>query len=93
MKIIIIFEKILIYKSKEIQFLHAAVPSVPAFPLSAITLLAGFIMAESADIGRLIGFWGSAISTMTTCATSPVFSRTQIYLSDSMVSVLKLMFD
>ena len=35
-------------------------------PLRAITLLEGFIMAESAEIGRLMGLLGSAISTITT---------------------------
>lgn len=57
-------------------------------PLRAITLLAGFIIAESADIGRLVGLAVSFISIMTTCAVSFTFSRTQINLSDSMVRVL-----
>jgi hypothetical protein len=61
-------------------------------PLSAITLLAGFMMAESADIGLLIGLVASAKSIMTTCAVSPTFSRTHMKLSDSIVSVLNPMF-
>lgn len=48
-------------------------------------------MAESAEIGRLIGVVGLDISMMTTWADSPTFSRTQINLSDSMVRVLKVM--
>ena len=60
-------------------------------PLSAITLLAGFIMAESAEIGRLVGLALSFISTITTCAVSLTFSRTQMNLSDSMVRVLNEM--
>lgn len=60
-------------------------------PFRAITLVCGFIMAESALIGRLIGVWALAISMITTCADSPTFSRTQMYLSLSMVRVLKLM--
>lgn len=57
-------------------------------PLRAITLLAGFMMAESALIGRRIGLLASAMSIITTCAVSPTFSRTQMNLSDSMVRVL-----
>ena len=49
-------------------------------PFNAITLLAGFMMAESAEIGLLMGFVGSDMSMMTTCAVSPTFSRTQMYL-------------
>ena len=49
-------------------------------PFNAMTLLAGFMMAESADIGRLIGLVGSDMSMITTCAVSPTFSRTQMYL-------------
>ena len=56
--------------------------------LAALTLDAGFIIAESADIGLLIGCCGVAISIMTTWLESPIFSRTQIYLSDSIVRVL-----
>lgn len=64
--------------------------SVPAFPLRAITLLAGFIIAESADIGRLMGFAVSFKSIITTWDASPTFSRTQMNLSDSIVRELKL---
>ncbi len=60
-------------------------------PFRAITLLAGFMMAESAEIGLLMGFVGSCKSMMTTCAVSPTFSRTQMNLSDSMVRVLNPM--
>ena len=55
----------------------------------AMTFDAGFMMAESAEMGRLIGFTGSDMSMMTTWLFSPTFSRTQINLSDSMVRVLK----
>lgn len=55
-----------------------------------MTLLAGFIIAESAEIGLLIGLAESFMSIITTCAVSPTFSLTQINLSDSIVSVLKL---
>ena len=48
-------------------------------------------MAESAEMGRLIGLAVSFMSIMTTCAVSPTFSRTQIYLSDSIVRVLNPM--
>lgn len=54
-----------------------------------MTLLAGFMMAESALMGLRIGLVGSAMSMMTTSAVSPTFSRTQMNLSDSIVSVLK----
>ena len=57
----------------------------------AITLLAGFMMAESALMGRLIGFVGSDMSMMTTWAVSPTFSRTQMNLSLSMVRELNPM--
>ena len=49
-------------------------------PFNAMTLLAGFMMAESAEIGLLMGLVGSDMSMMTTCAVSPTFSRTQMYL-------------
>ncbi len=62
-----------------------------ALPLSAITLLAGFIMAESAVMGRRITLVGSVRSMMTTKFCSPVVSRTQMNRSDSKVSVLKPM--
>lgn len=48
------------------------------------------MIAESAEIGRLIGVCGLAISMMTTCAASPTFSLTQMNLSLSIVRVLKL---
>jgi len=59
-------------------------------PLRAMTLLAGFIIAESADIGLLIGLAESFMSMITTWAVSPTFSLTQMNLSDSIVRVLKL---
>ena len=52
-----------------------------------MTFEAGFMMAESAEIGLLVGFVASAMSTITTCAVSPTFSLMQMYLSDSIVSV------
>ena len=58
-----------------------------------MTLEAGFIMAESAEIGRRVGLLASAISTITTWDCSPTFSRTQMYLSDSMVRVENPMFE
>lgn len=57
-------------------------------PFSAMTLLAGFMMAESALIGRRIKLLVSFMSMMTTWAASFTFSRIQMNLSDSMVSVL-----
>lgn len=51
-------------------------------------MLAGFMMAESALIGRRIGLFVSFMSMMTTWAVSPTRSRTQMNLSDSIVSVL-----
>lgn len=56
--------------------------------LSAITLLAGFIKADSAVIGRLRGDIGDAMSTITTLLDAPV-SRTQMNLSDSIVTFVK----
>lgn len=56
-----------------------------------MTLLAGFMMAESALMGRRIGLLVSFMSMMTTCAVSPTFSRTHMNLSDSIVSVLNEM--
>ena len=44
-------------------------------PLSAMTLLAGFMMALSALIGRRIGLVGSDMSMMTTWAVSPTWHR------------------
>ena len=55
-----------------------------------MTLLAGFMIAESAEMGLLIGLAESFMSIITTWAVSPTFSRTQMNLSDSMVRVLKL---
>ena len=58
-------------------------------PLRAMTLEAGFMMAESAEIGLLMGLVGSDRSMITTWFVSPTFSRTQMNLSDSMVRLLK----
>lgn len=55
-------------------------------PFNAMTLLAGFMIAESAVIGRRIGLFASFISMITTWLLSPTFSRTQMNLSDSIVS-------
>ena len=57
-------------------------------PFNAMTLVVGFIIAESAVIGLLIGLFGSAISMIITQAVSFTFSHTQIDLSDSMASEL-----
>lgn len=54
-------------------------------PFRAMTLLVGFMMALSAEIGLLIGLVGSDMSTITTWFCSPTFSRMQMNLSDSMV--------
>ena len=54
----------------------------------AMTLAAGFIMTESAAIGRLSGAPGLATSTIITSTPS----RTQMYLSDSIVVVANEMF-
>ena len=62
-----------------------------SLPFNAITLDAGFMIAESAEMGLLVGLVGSAMSTMTTWAVSPTFSLIQMYLSDSMVNVEKPM--
>ena len=66
-------------------------PAAPATEaLSAMTLVAGFINAEFAVIGRFRGVIGAAKSTMTTEFDAPV-SRTQIYLSLSIVTLVKEM--
>ena len=53
-----------------------------------MTLLTGFIKADSAVIGRLRGDVGLAMSTMTTLLLAPV-SRMQMNLSDSIVTFVK----
>lgn len=65
--------------------LSPAAPATVAF--RAITLLAGFISAESAVIGRFRGVSGAAMSTITTEFVGPV-SRMQMYLSLSMVTLV-----
>lgn len=60
-------------------------------PFSAMTLLAGFMIALSAEIGLRMGLLGSFMSMITTCACSPTFSLMQMNLSDSIVRVLKPM--
>lgn len=62
-----------------------------ALPFRAMTLLAGFMMALSAEMGLRMGVLGSAMSMITTWVCSPTFSRMQMNLSDSMVKVLKPM--
>ena len=57
-------------------------------PFKAITLLAGFMIAESALMGRLMGLAVSFRSMITTWLALFTFSRTQMNLSDSIVSVL-----
>lgn len=51
------------------------------------------MMAESPEMGRLMGLVGSAMSMMTTWAASVDFSRIQMYLSDSIVRLLKEMLE
>lgn len=80
---------ILDFNSKlKICKLSPAAPATDAF--SAMTLVTGFMRALSAVIGRLSGLRGEAISTMTTEFCAPV-SRTQINLSDSIVTLRKEM--
>lgn len=57
-----------------------------------MTLDAGFIIALSAVMGRLMGLAVSAMSIMTTWDVSPTFSLTQMNLSLSIVRVAKDMF-
>lgn len=61
-------------------------------PLRAMTLLAGFMMALSAEMGLRMGVLGSLMSMITTWACSPTFSRMQMNLSDSIVRVLNPIF-
>lgn len=68
--------------------LSPAAPATVAF--SAMTLLAGFIRALSAVMGRLSGLKGLAISTITTELDGAV-SRTQMNFSLSIVTVVKEM--
>lgn len=56
-----------------------------------MTLLAGFMIAESALMGRRIGLAESFMSMITTWLAPFTFSRTQMNLSDSMVRVLNEM--
>lgn len=63
-----------------------------SIPFNAITLLAGFMIALSAEIGLRMGLLGSFMSMITTCACSPTFSLIQMNLSDSIVRVLNPMF-
>ena len=66
-------------------------PADPAtVALRAITLLLGFIRAESAVMGRFSGVNGFAISTITTLFEAPV-SLTQMNFSLSMVTLVKEM--
>lgn len=58
---------------------------VTILPFKAMTLLVGFIMALSAEMGLLNGLVGSDMSTITTWFWSPTFSLMQMNLSDSMV--------
>lgn len=59
-------------------------------PFRARILELGFIRAESAVIGRLNGCMGMLISIITTLFCGEV-SRTHIYLSDSIVTWVKVM--
>lgn len=58
-------------------------------PFRAMTLDAGFMMAESAVMGRRMGLAESLRSMMITWDVSPTFSLTQMNLSDSIVRVAK----
>lgn len=58
-------------------------------PFKARILVLGFISAESAVIGRLSGCIGIFISIITTLFCGDV-SRTHIYLSDSIVTFVKV---
>jgi hypothetical protein len=57
--------------------------------LSARILVFGFMSAESAVMGLRRGWLGMAMSMMTTLFCGEV-SRTQMYLSDSMVTWVKV---
>lgn len=59
-------------------------------PFNASILLLGFIKAESAVMGLLNGCMGIFISTITILFCGEV-SRTHIYLSDSIVTWVKVM--
>ena len=59
-------------------------------PLSARILVLGFMSAESAVMGLRRGWLGMAMSMMTTLFCGEV-SRTQMYLSDSMLTWVKVM--
>lgn len=58
-------------------------------PFNARILVFGFISAESAVMGLLKGWFGILISIITILFCGAV-SRTQIYLSDSMVTCVKV---
>lgn len=58
-------------------------------PFNAKILELGFMIAESAVMGRLNGCIGILISMITTLFWGDV-SRTQIYLSDSMVTLVNV---
>lgn len=58
-------------------------------PFRARTLLVGFMSAESAVMGRRRGWLGIDISMMTTLFWGEV-SRTQMYLSDSIVTCVNV---
>lgn len=83
---------VVLFTSKHVRTPELQIRGVSwILPLRAMTLLAGFMMALSAEMGRRMGLLGSAMSMMTTCACSPTFSRMQMNLSDSMVRVLNPM--
>ena len=83
-------EKSLRFKVQEITEVWRACV-LGLLPFKAMTLEAGFMMAESAEMGLRIGLVGSDMSMITTWFVSPTFSRTQMYLSDSMVRLPKPM--
>lgn len=85
-------DKLIMFYTYFFTFISMECQWTCSLPFNAMTLLAGFMMAESADIGLRIGLELSFISMMITWAVSPTFSRTQMNLSDSIVRVLNPMF-
>lgn len=61
-------------------------------PFNAMIFATGFMIAESAVMGRRCKACGLFKSIITTWFCSPTFSRTQMYLSDSIVNELNPIF-
>lgn len=89
-----IIPKIIItdFKNPCLNVSHPLFKPPCVLPLRAMTLLAGFMMALSAEMGLRMGVLGSLMSMITTWACSPTFSRMQMNLSDSIVRVLNPIF-